>query len=267
MNPLDRKKLYTIIFKADTPAGKSFDLALLWAIILSVGLAMLESVPSIPEDYAVILRVVEIVFTIIFTIEYMARLYCVDHPLKYAVSFLGIIDLFSLIPTYFSFIFPGVHVLLVIRTIRLLRIFRILKLSRYIGEADTIIQALKRSKAKITVFIGAVIVIVIIMGTIMYVLEGPEHGFSSIPQSIYWAIVTLTTVGYGDIAPKTIIGQAISSFVMIMGYGIIAVPTGIVTAEFTRTAKDKDLKCTSCGKKNHDNDAFFCKYCGEQLKK
>jgi len=270
-----RKRLYVIIFDADTPAGKAFDVALLWAIVLSVFAVMLESVRNIESQFGFILRTVEWFFTILFTIEYITRIIASPRPFKYIFSFLGIIDLLAVIPTYLSLVLAGSQYLLVMRTIRLLRVFRIFKLTRYLGEARVLVDALKASRFKITVFLVTILSIVIIMGTIMYLVEGAENGFTSIPRSIYWAIVTLTTVGYGDIAPKTIVGQVISSIIMIMGYGIIAVPTGIVTAELT-SARDKSSSagmattsneriCPGCGSDNHDPDARYCKYCGNLL--
>jgi voltage-gated potassium channel len=228
---------------------------------------MLESVAAIEQETGFILRGVEWFFTIIFSIEYILRILSAGRPLRYIFSFLGIIDLLAVIPTYLSIFFVGSQYLLAIRAIRLLRVFRIFKLSRHIGEARVILQALKASRAKITVFLGAVLSLVVIMGTVMYMIEGGENGFTSIPRSIYWAIVTLTTVGYGDIAPKTVPGQAIASIIMIMGYSIIAVPTGIVTVELSRARGEPESTrvCRQCLFGEHDSDASYCKRCGTRL--
>lgn len=262
-----RDRIHEVIFGTDTFAGKAFDVALLWAIILSVLAVMLESVHEVKVRYGNLLRITEWIFTILFSIEYIARIIAVRHPSRYIFSFYGIVDILAVIPTYLSLFLSGTHYLIIIRTLRLLRIFRIFKLGRYIGEAEVLKRALKASRHKITVFFGTVLSIVMITGTVMYLVEGPEHGYTSIPISIYWSIVTLTTVGYGDIAPQTVIGQFFASFIMIMGYAIIAVPTGIVTAEIAteNKRKFKISTCTACGKKGHDRDANYCKRCGAQL--
>ena len=263
-----RDKLHEIIFEADTPAGKAFDVVLLIAILLSVLAVMLESVTQIKLEYGQILYITEWFFTILFTLEYIGRLVVVKKPLKYATSFLGIIDLLSVIPTYLSLMFVGAQSLLVIRSIRLLRVFRVFKLARFLGEASQLTAALKASRPKIVVFIGAVFTLVVIMGTLMYLIEGGENGFTSIPKSIYWAVVTLTTVGYGDIAPQTVLGQALATLIMILGYGIIAVPTGIVSAEMSRQkpyAPVSTQACPHCGAEGHDSDAAYCKKCGGHL--
>ncbi|MGK7396242.1 MAG: ion transporter [Candidatus Cyclobacteriaceae bacterium M3_2C_046] len=262
-----RWKMHEVIFEADTLTGKIFDVALLIAIVLSVVAVMLESVDSINEKYGHILRTVEWVFTILFTIEYIARIISIRQPIYYIVSFLGIVDLVSIIPTYLSLFFGGAQALIIIRTIRLLRVFRIFKLARYLSEGKYISSALKASRFKITVFFLGVVSIVIIMGTLMYLIEGSDNGFTSIPISIYWAVVTLTTVGYGDIAPQTVIGKALATIIMIAGYAIIAVPTGIVTAEFSRQSQQKisTQACPNCGREGHDSDATFCKFCASQL--
>lgn len=262
-----RQRLYIIIFEADTPAGKTFDIALLWAILLSVLAVMLESVSSIGVRYRDYLSYIEWFFTILFTLEYMARILAVSRPVKYIFSFLGIVDFLAIIPTYISIILIGGQYLLVIRTIRLLRVFRVFKLARFLGEAAVLTDALKASRHKILVFILGVLTLVVIMGTLMYVVEGAENGFTSIPISIYWAIVTLTTVGYGDISPGTTLGQMLASIIMIMGYGIIAVPTGIVTAELTKNPKNilKKTVCPVCQATDHQADAEFCRICGEKL--
>ncbi|MEQ8624788.1 MAG: ion transporter [Vicingaceae bacterium] len=263
-------KMHEIIFEADTPAGKLFDVILLWAILLSVIAVMLETVEAFSDQHHDAMVVAEWVFTILFSIEYILRLLSVGKPLKYATSFMGIVDLLSTIPTYLSLFIAGPQYLLVIRTIRLLRIFRILKLSRYISEANVLRDALRNSAAKILVFLGGVIILVLILGTLMYMIEGPEHGFTSIPTAMYWTIVTITTVGYGDIAPVTTFGQTVASMIMLIGYGIIAVPTGIVTGEIARSKVRDDMEvstqaCPSCSKEGHDANAKHCKYCGEKL--
>jgi len=226
-----RERLYHIIFESDTPSGKAFDIALLIAILLSILAVMLESVQNIVAEYGTTIRTMEWTFTILFTIEYFLRIYCARNRSGYLLSFYGIVDLVSIIPTYLSLVVAGTQYVLIVRSLRLLRVFRVLKLYHFLGEAEILGTALRQSAAKITVFIGTVVTMIFIIGSIMYLIEGPENGFTSIPVSIYWAIVTLTTVGYGDIAPQTVAGQLLASVVMILGYGIIAVPTGIVTAE------------------------------------
>jgi voltage-gated potassium channel len=272
--PTLRERLGRIIFESDTPAGKAFDIVLLWAIVLSIGLVMLESVPSIRANYGSSLRALEWFFTILFTAEYLVRLYTARNPLRYASSFFGVVDLLTIIPGYLSLFIIGAQSLLAVRALRLLRVFRILELSRYLGEASVLTSALRASRFKITVFLCTVLTLVMIIGSVMYLVEGPQNGFTSIPISIYWAIVTLTTVGYGDISPKTPLGQLISSALMIVGYGIIAVPTGIVTAELTRASRQgevearaaaKPTSCSACGSSEHDADARFCKICGAEL--
>lgn len=263
-----RLRLYEIIFEADTKAGRNFDIALLFAIILSIIVVVLESVGEIREKFGSYLRILEWFFTIIFTIEYLLRLWTVPNRLRYATSFFGIIDLLSILPSYLTMVFAGAHSLMIIRSIRLLRIFRVLKLSRYVGESQNLARALKASQHKITVFLVVVLTSVFIVGALMFLVEGPEHGFTSIPKSIYWAIVTMTTVGYGDIAPQTALGQTLASMLMIAGYGIIAVPTGIVSAEMVQLKKDKPIStqtCQACLREGHDVDAKFCKFCGEHL--
>ena len=271
-----KTKLHEIIYEADTPAGKLFDVVLLVVILASIVLVMLESVNSIDTKYHDILNISEWVITILFTVEYIARLITVKKPLKYVTSFYGIIDLLSTIPKYISLLFGGVHALAALRALRLLRVFRILKLARYLGASNNLITALKASRAKISVFLFAVIILSIILGTIMYMVEGEENGFSNIPKSVYWCIVTLTTVGYGDIAPQTPLGQFIASIVMILGYGIIAVPTGIVSAEYTMQRKEEkengidnvhlnSQSCANCMTENHKDGSEFCHKCGHEL--
>lgn len=265
--PLWKKRLYEIIFEADTPAGKTFDIFLLIAIMLSTGVIMLESVPGFSEDRSTFIML-EWIFTVLFTIEYGLRLLAVEQKRKYIFSFIGIIDLLSILPTYLALVFSGAQVLIVIRIIRIFRIFRILKLAQFIGAGNTLGKALLASRHKISVFLLSVLMSVIIAGTLMYLIEGADNGFTSIPKSIYWAIVTMTTVGYGDIAPHTAVGQTLASLIMILGYGILAVPTGIVSAEiFELKSKEKltTQVCPACLKDGHDADARHCKFCGVNL--
>ena len=258
---------YDIIFEADTPAGKAFDVALLLLIVLSVAAVMLESVEAVRLRAGALLLGLEWTFTVIFTFEYIARLVCVRRPSRYALSFFGIVDLLAILPTYLSIFFAGSHALLIIRVLRLLRTFRVFKLTRFMGQASMLASALKSSREKIIVFLGAVLSTTLIMGSLMYLVEGPENGFTNIPRSVYWAIVTMTTVGYGDIAPQTIVGQIIASFMMILGYGIIAVPTGIVTVELAEAARGNadTVRCPSCDCGGHDPDAVYCRRCGTAL--
>lgn len=264
-----REKIHEIIFEADTPAGKWFDIALFVCIIGSVIAVMLESVPSIDAKYHLVFEFFEWGFTIFFTIEYILRLYAVYRPMKYALSFFGIVDLLSILPSYLSFFLPHSESLMVIRALRLLRIFRIFKLAGFVSESFVILRALKASRKKIFVFLFFILLMTIIMGSVMYLIEGPESGFDSIPRGIYWAIVTLTTVGYGDISPQTNFGQFLAAIVMILGYAVIAVPTGIVTAEFanekTKPIQTNTQACRYCSVEGHDDDAKFCKSCGEEL--
>ncbi|MFV0376845.1 MAG: ion transporter [Mangrovibacterium sp.] len=261
-----RRKLYEIIFEADTPAGKTFDLILLVIILASIVLVMLESVPGISQQYGELLHITEWVITILFSLEYLARVIVIGKPLRYVLSFYGIIDLLAVLPSYLSLIITGSQSLMVIRAIRLLRVFRILKLNRYTVAGRNLKRALGASREKIFVFLFAVINVVIIVGTLMYLIEGPEHGFKSIPSSIYWAIVTMTTVGYGDISPQTALGQFLASGVMIIGYAIIAVPTGIVTSEMIKSSRiTNTLVCPNCLYGDHENDALHCKKCGTKL--
>ena len=261
-----KQKIYEIIFEADTPGGKLFDVALLFVIIISVALVLLESVPAIRDNHLQLLHILEWCITIIFSIEYILRVAIVKKPMRYIFSFYGIIDLLSVLPTYIGLVVTGSHSLVVIRILRLLRVFRILKLTRYTEAGRSLAKAIWHSREKISVFIFFVSMLVIIIGTVMYLVEGPDHGFTSIPRGIYWAIVTLTTVGYGDISPGTPLGQFLAGIVMIMGYAIIAVPTGIVTAEIINPTSDKNTQvCPQCLHPSHDDDAVFCKKCGSRL--
>lgn len=261
-----------IIFQSSRWDEKAFDLLLIITISLSVIVVMLESVPTLNQELRSVLYYIEWGITILFTLEYFLRLYVSLRPLRYARSFFGVVDLLAILPTYLDLLLPGAHYLALLRVLRVLRIFRVLKLVKYIGEANVLIHAMRASARKISVFIFGVVVLVLILGSLMYLIEGAEHGFTSIPKSVYWAIVTLTTVGYGDISPETPLGQFFASIIMITGYGIIAVPTAIVTAEMTNPHRDEiaereseDPVCPSCGWKDHDHDAAYCKVCGERL--
>lgn len=271
-----RSKLHEIIYEADTPMGKFFDVILLVLILLSIVLVMLESIHEFDLKYHRLLYIGEWVITIFFTIEYIARVITVKKPTSYIFSFYGIIDFLSTIPLYLSFLLAGSSFLLSVRAFRLLRVFRILKITRYIGEATKLKKALINSRIKIFVFLFAVIIISVIAGTLMYIIEGPEHGFTSIPTSVYWCIVTLTTVGFGDIAPTTPLGQLLATVIMILGYGIIAVPTGIVSAEYSKNMGKLDVlgkdyvhvntqACPNCGAQRHRDDSKYCHKCGEEL--
>ncbi|MEQ8475163.1 ion transporter [Fulvivirga sp.] len=263
-----KQRLYIIIFEADTFWGKAFDVVLLVAILLSVLAVMLESVVDIKVNYGELLYTIEWIFTLLFSIEYLARIYVSERPKKYIFSFFGIIDLLSILPTFIGLVVSGAHSLLIIRSIRLLRVFRVLKMVRFLGEASSLMGALRSSRAKIIVFIGGVFCLTVILGTIMYLIEGGENGFTSIPRSIYWAVVTLTTVGYGDIAPATTLGQIVATAIMILGYGIIAVPTGIVSAEITshsKRMKEQEKGCARCGAIAHNDEARYCYQCGESM--
>lgn len=273
-HPSDKKwqqKLHKIIYEAETPAGKFFDVSLIVVILSSILIVMLESVKEIDLRFHGFLLACEWVITIFFTLEYIARLISIKKPWRYVFSFYGIIDLLSTIPLYVSYFLAGSQVLLALRAFRLLRVFRILKLVRFLGEASQLSDALKASRAKIAVFIYTVLVLSVIMGTTMYLIEGDKSGFTSIPRSIYWTIVTLTTVGYGDIAPQTALGQAMATFIMILGYGIIAVPTGIVTVEFSKQQKQSIKSsstrcCPACATEGHLDNAEYCYKCGHELK-
>ena len=267
---LTRDDIRIIIFEADTPAGKAFDVALIVAILLSVLAIMLDSVESIHQRYGEALLAVEWVFTILFTIEYAVRVWCINTKWLYIRSFYGVVDLICLIPSYLSLLFPGAQYFLVIRVLRVLRVFRVLRLVRYVGEAELLRDAMVASRRKITVFLFTVLALVIIFGSLMYLVEGlnPDTQFTSIPQSVYWAVVTLTTVGYGDIVPQTPVGQMLANLVMIMGYGIIAVPTGIVTMELNEAASRRRANtrtCPECSAEGHRREAAFCFRCGNPL--
>jgi len=263
-----RDTLYRVIFEHDSPAGKAFDVVLILLILASVGAVMLDSVKSLHDRYAAILEAAEWTFTLLFTVEYLLRLISVPRPSAYARSFFGLIDLASVLPTYLSTAFPGAQYLLVIRILRVLRVFRILKLVEYVGEADTLVEALRQSRRKIAIFFATVATCCVILGATMYLIEGPAAGFSSIPRSVYWTIVTITTVGYGDIAPTTPAGQFLAAIVMLLGYAIIAVPTGIVTVELSRARSSSSaatLTCRNCRATGHAADARHCRLCGERL--
>lgn len=262
-----QERMRVVIFEHNTPAGKAFDVALIGFIVASVAVVMLDSVHEVRISYGILLHALEWAFTLAFTVEYLLRLWCARHSTAYARSFFGIVDLLAILPTYLSLVIPGGQALLIVRILRLLRVFRVLKLAQYVTEATVLMRALRASRHKIIVFIVSVLTLVVTLGSLMYLVEGAENGFTSIPKSVYWAIVTLTTVGYGDIAPQTTLGQALAAIIMILGYGIIAVPTGIVTVEIgaaSRRASDTRL-CPRCGQQGHDLDARHCKHCGERI--
>ena len=262
-----RERLRQIIFEADTKAGKAFDVALLAAILGSILVVMLESVASIRTAYGTALRVAEWFFTVLFTIEYLARLWVVERPLRYARSFFGLVDLLATLPSYLALLVPGAHSLLVIRSLRLLRIFRIFKIAHLLTEQNLLLTSLRMSRAKVFVFLASVLILNLILGSAMYLIEGPPSGFTSIPTSVYWAIVTMTTVGYGDIAPVTPLGQALAAFVMILGYSILAVPTGIITAGIVEAARAPitTRSCPHCTSEGHHPESLFCSDCGQPL--
>jgi len=260
-------RLHEIIFEADTPAGKLFDIVLILAIILSVIAVMFDSVAEVRAEHGRMLYVIEWFFTLLFTAEYLARIISLGQPVRYIRSFYGLVDLIAILPTYISLLIPGSQYLMVIRVLRLLRIFRILKLAQYLNEAEYLLKAMRSSVRKISVFLFAVLTLVLIFGSLLYLIEGDESGFTSIGVSCYWAITTLTTVGYGDISPQSPLGRAVASVIMIMGYGVIAVPTGIVTAELVLpiTGKVSTQACPNCGMEKHSYDARYCKDCGAEL--
>jgi len=260
-----RHSLHEIIFEADTPVGRLFDVLLILSIVISVLVVMLDSVADLNIQYGKLFLFLEWFFTIIFTVEYVLRLSCIGRPTKYARSFYGVVDLLSILPSYVSLLLPGGKYFMVIRILRLLRVFRVLKLVQYVGESNYLQRALWASRRKISVFLLSVFLLMIIFGSVMYIVEGAENGFTSIPRSIYWAVVTMTTVGYGDISPQTSFGQAIASLVMILGYGIIAIPTGIVTAELAFKQNISTQVCPECSAEGHDINAKHCKFCGADL--
>ena len=265
-----RNEWRRIIFKSSRWDEKAFDLFVIIAICVSVSAVMLESIPSLDPKISRTFYFIEWCITVVFTLEYILRIYVSLRPLRYMRSFFGVVDLLSILPTYLDLLFPGAHYLSLLRVLRVLRIFRVLKLVKYIGEANFLMHTLYSASRKIAVFVFGVLMLVLILGSLMYMIEGPEHGFTSIPKGVYWAIVTLTTVGYGDISPQTPLGQLVASAIMIIGYGIIAVPTAIVTAEMTQPQKDAnnempDQLCASCGWLDHEHDAAYCKVCGERL--
>jgi len=258
--------LYEVIFEAETPAGKWFDVLLILSIITSVAVVMADSIGTVRVSHGRFLVTAEWFFTILFSIEYILRLYCVRSRMKYAISFYGIVDFIAIVPTYLSLVFPATRFFVVLRTLRILRVFRVLKLIQYLKEANLLMKALASSRRKITIFFFTVMTLVTIFGSLMYVIEGEANGFSSIPKSIYWAIVTMTTVGYGDISPQTALGQGLASVIMIMGYSIIAVPTGIFTVAFSQAlSREPSSNCPACSMGGHDDEALFCKFCGERL--
>jgi len=261
-----RNRLHEIIFEAETKPGKIFDMALIFCILCSVLVVMLDSVAAINAEFGRLFYGLEWFFTILFSIEYLLRIYSVKKPYYYMTSFYGIVDVLAITPTYLSLVIPGSQYLLVIRLLRVLRIFRVLKFTQYIGESSQLLQALRASRRKVTLFLFVVLTAVVILGSLMYIVEGSTHGFTSIPKSIYWAVVTLTTVGYGDIAPQTSLGQALAALIMLLGYSILAVPTGIVTAEMSHIrSKVSTQACPVCSAEGHDHDAVYCKFCGGKL--
>lgn len=265
--PTVRQRLHSLIYEHDTPAERAFDVVFIVAIVLSVLVVMLDSIAGVRARWGRELEAVEWGFTILFTVEYVLRVWAAHEPARYARSFFGIVDLLALLPTYLSIAFPPGRFLIAFRILRVLRVFRILKLAQYVREASVLTAALRESRRKIVVFVSTVLAIVVVVGSLMYLIEGAESGFTSIPQGIYWAIVTLTTVGYGDIAPQTVLGRFVASVVMVLGYGIIAVPTGIVTLELQRAARDSAevRRCGRCGLDRHEADARYCRRCGESL--
>lgn len=263
-----KRRIHEVIFEADTPAGKNFDVALIVCIILSVLVVMLDSITSIQLEYASALKALEWTFTILFSIEYFLRLYSIGRPMRYALSFYGVIDLLAVLPTYLSLLFVGSQYLVVIRVLRLLRVFRVLKIVKYLHEMEELVRALRASLRKILVFLFAVMLVAVMAGSLMYVIEGQQNDeYTSIPKSIYWAVVTMTTVGYGDISPETPLGQLLATLLMVMGYGIIAVPTGIVTVEMSRAREGDSVlqSCPKCSAESYDPKALYCNRCGEKL--
>lgn len=264
-----KQTLRSVIFGTETPAGKRFDIALMICIVLSVTLIFIDTIGTIHAQYGDYIRIGEWTFTVIFTVEYILRLYCSLNRLHYARSFFGVVDLVSILPSYLGLIFPGANLALAIRVLRLFRVFRVLKLLRYLSDGNILLKAMILSSRKVFLFFFSVSLIIMVLSVIMYVVEGPVNGFTSIPKSMYWTIVTITTVGYGDITPQTTLGQGIAALTMLIGYSIIAIPTGILTAEISNEMlRTRDLrKCNNCGKKGHDNDAEYCNHCGSELEK
>ncbi|MFM2590547.1 ion transporter [Vibrio sp. TBV020] len=262
-----RHHLYVIIFGTHTKAGRAFDIALIVAIISSLIVLVLESIPSVYAQWARELRYLEYTFTALFTIEYLLRLYCSPKPVAYAKSFYGVVDLLAILPTYLAIFFPSASFMGVIRALRVMRIFRVLKLVRYLQDSNILLRSLLMARRKILIFFSAVAILVTIFGALIFVIEGPNNGFTSIPKSIYWAIVTITTVGYGDLVPQTDLGKAVASLTMLLGYSILAVPTGIITAELNQEMNSHKslVKCPNCSKAGHEPDAMFCKHCGSEL--
>lgn len=269
--PMSRKPLkhhlYVIIFGTHTPAGRAFDISLIVAILASLLVLILESIPNVMSEWSQQLRYIEYTFTALFTLEYLLRLYCSPKPKSYATSFYGVVDLLAILPTYLAIIFPGASFMGVVRLLRVMRIFRILKLVRYLQDSNILLRSLLMARRKILIFFSTVGILVVIFGALIFVIEGPENGFTSIPHSIYWAIVTITTVGYGDMIPQTALGKAIASLTMLLGYSILAVPTGIITAELSNEMNShKELvKCPNCNRAGHDSDAMYCKHCASEL--
>ncbi|MEZ9545108.1 MULTISPECIES: ion transporter [Vibrio] len=259
--------LYVIIFGTHTPAGRAFDISLIVAILASLLVLILESIPNVMTEWSQQLRYIEYSFTALFTLEYLLRLYCSPKPKSYATSFYGVVDLLAILPTYLAIIFPGASFMGVVRLLRVMRIFRILKLVRYLQDSNILLRSLLMARRKILIFFSTVGILVVIFGALIFVIEGPENGFTSIPHSIYWAIVTITTVGYGDMVPQTALGKAIASLTMLLGYSILAVPTGIITAELSNEMNShKELvKCPNCNRAGHDSDAMYCKHCASEL--
>jgi len=263
-----RRRLYTVVFESDTRAGRIFDVVVIAAILLSVAAVMADSIESVASRHGRLLDALEWMFTILFTIEYIARLSCIQRPLRYATSFFGIVDLLAVLPTYLAVLMPEAQVLIDVRMLRLLRCFRIFKLTAYLSEFRLLGRAMANSMRKILVFLSVVIIVVLIVGTLMYVIEGPANGFTSIPKAIYWALSTITTVGYGDIVPRTELGRALAAIVMLIGWGILAVPTGIVTAEMTAQKFVKEPPhriCSECDSTEHEADSVFCRLCSARL--
>lgn len=265
--PSLKHKMHEVIFGTEKGPGRNFDIAVIIIILASVFALFLDSVAAINAKYGHLLFTAELAFTFLFTVEYLARIYCVPNRKKYIFSFYGLVDLIAILPTYLSIFIPGAQHLLVVRIFRVLRIFRIFKLLHYMSEAHVLLRSLESSRHKISVFLVAVVTLVIVFGSLMYLIEGPGNGFSSLPKSIYWAVVTVTTVGYGDIAPQTAMGQAVAAMAMITSYAIIAIPTGILSAELIRESQRQisQQQCNSCKKLGHDKNANYCKYCGVQL--